>query len=542
MKQVVYDNWYNLDVLRENIKRKTGGTFSINEAFRINAELFPKKIFINSFGKKTSYRSAHEKINRLSSSFKGLGIGKNSKAALICGDSEIFVLTYLAIIRAGGVTVPINTRLATSSGELEYILNHSESRLVILEEKFIPVLERIRDSLVHNPEIVVIGDALPGDTLSWEKLLHTGSKEYAFVDTSGDGQALQLYTSGTTGRPKGAMLSHGNCLAQMDQMSHIASYNQDDMVQSMLPFPHCAFICFVLSAFYAGAGLNIIFPFDPADCAGFATEHKTTVLAYVPAMAVMLLNHPGIEQYDLSSVRLFMYGAAPMPYNAILRMKKIWPWAEVQNIFGMTECSAAISTMQDEHALSKIGGVGRAVPGGSIRVVDGFGVDAAAGEVGEILYKGPNLMSGYFKNRDATEKVIRDGWYHTGDLGIIDDDNILKIVDRAKDMLIRGGENVYPAEVERVLYDLPAVRDCAVIGVPDERLGERTKAFIALKDGFTLKYEDVVEHCKKGLAIFKSPEIIEFIDEIPRTAMAKIDKIRLRTLPHDKEWKAWENR
>ena len=230
------------------------------------------------------------------------------------------------------------------------------------------------------------------------------------------------------------------------------------------------------------------------------------------------------------------------PYNAIVRMKKIWPWAEVRNIFGMTECSAAISTMQDEHALSKIGGVGRAVPGGAIRVIDGFGVDAAAGEVGEILYKGPNLMSGYFKNRDATEKVIRDGWYHTGDLGILDDDNILKVVDRAKDMLIRGGENVYPAEVERVLYDLPAVRDCAVIGVPDERLGERTKAFIALKDGYVLEYEDVIEHCRRGLALFKVPEVIEFIDDIPRTSMAKIDKIMLRSLPRDKEWKAWENR
>ncbi len=226
----------------------------------------------------------------------------------------------------------------------------------------------------------------------------------------------------------------------------------------------------------------------------------------------------------------------------IQKMRELWPWIKLQNIFGMTECAAAISTMKDEEALTKIAGVGKVVPGGTLRVVDEKGVDVKIGEVGEIIYKGPNVMKGYYKNPDATAKALEGGWYHTGDLGVFDEDGILKIVDRAKDMLIRGGENVYPAEVERVLFEIPAALDCAVVGVPEERLGERTKAFIVLKQGQSLTPAEVVEHCKKKLAMFKVPEVIEFIKEIPRTPMAKIDKVSLRSHPRDKEWRAWDKK
>lgn len=535
--EMFYNDWYDVKELRKKIELKTNQSFSINEVLKANSSHLPDNLFINSFGNKTNWQDGNAKINRLAGGLIRLGINKGDKVSLLCGDSDKFVLTYLAIIRTGGVTVPINTRLATAPGEVEYIINHSESRMLILEEKFIPQLEQIKKHLPMIQDVVIIGEYLPNDTISWEDVLNSGSEEDIPFTAGGDDQALQLYTSGTTGRPKGAMLSHFNCLAQMQQMSTVSNYTTDDIVQNMLPFPHCGFICFSLSALYSGAGMNIIYPFEPSQCAAFIQKHKTTVLDYVPAMATMLLNLPDIQDYDFSSLRLFNYGSAPMPYSAIVKMRELWPQAKLQNIFGMTECAAAIVTMKDEHALEKIGGVGRAVPGGKIRLINPVGEDVAVGEVGEIIYQGPNIMSGYFKNLEATEIAIQKGWYYTGDLGKLDEDGILEVVDRSKDMLIRGGENVYPAEVERVLYDLSSVLECAVIGVPDERLGERTKAFIVIKEGESLTPEKVVEHCKKNLALYKVPEIIEFIDVMPRTAMAKLDKIKLRSLSPEKEWK-----
>lgn len=537
-----YDDWYDAATLTKNIEKKTKGTFSINEVLRINAGLYPSNLFMNSFGEKIAWDEGLKEINRLANSFKKLGIKKGDKISILCGDSDKFVLTDLAIMKAGAVVVTLNTRLATAAAEIEFILRDSDSRLLVIEDKYAGILGQFnKANLPELKHIVSIGHIAPG-TVSWAELLSSGSEDDPGVKVGGDEQAMQLYTSGTTGRPKGAMLTHISCLAQMDQMSHVGAYTPQDRVQNMLPFPHCGFICFSMSALYAGAGLNIIYPFEPAKCIGFAMEQKTTVMAIVPAMVNMVLNLPDVQSYDLSSLRLIMYGSAPMPYAMIQKMRELWPWLKLQNIFGMTECSAAITSMKDEDALTKIAGVGKVVPGGTLRVVGEKGADAKIGDVGEIIYKGPNVMQGYYKNPDATAKALEGGWYHTGDLGTLDEDGILKIVDRAKDMLIRGGENVYPAEVERVLFEIPAVLDCAVVGVPEERLGERTKAFIVLKQGQSLTPAEVVDHCKKKLAMFKVPEVIEFIKEIPRTPMAKIDKVALRALPRNKEWRAWDQK
>lgn len=537
------DDWYDLGTLTRNIEKKTNGTFSINEVMKINAAKYSRNNFLNSFGEKITWEDGYKKVNRLASSFIHLGIRKGDKVSILCGDSEEFVLTYLAIVKAGGVVVPINTRLATAAPEIEYIVGDSDSKVLVIQDKYAPILSQLRRSnLPELKDVVGISkNHIPG-TISWTEFLNSGAENQVGEKVGGDDQALQLYTSGTTGRPKGAILTHMNCLAQMEQMSHVASYIPHDRVQNMLPFPHCGFICFCLSAFYAGSGLNIIYPFDPMKCATYAAEQKTTVLVIVPTMAIMLINLPNIEDYDFSSIRLFMYGAAPMPYAAIVKMKQLWPWVKLQNIFGMTECSAAISTMKYEYALTKIGGVGKVVPGGTLRVVKGKDEDIKPGELGEIIYKGPNVMKGYYKNSGATAKALIGDWYRTGDIGTIDEDGILKVVDRAKDMLVRGGENIYPAEVERVLYEIPAVMECAVIGVPDERFGERTKAFVVVKPDQIVTHTQIVEHCKKKLAMFKVPEVIEFINEIPKTPMAKVSKIALRSYSRDKEWRSWENR
>jgi long-chain acyl-CoA synthetase len=538
-----YGDWYDAKILKEQISKITDKTFSIDSVFRKYARETPDSLFINSFGKKITWIDGHKKMNKLANSFMRLGIRKGDRVSILCCDSDAFVLTYLAVIRAGGVIVTLNTRLATSAAEIEYIVNNSESKIWVLEDKFTNLVSELpKGKLPHLKEIIVIGEQVPPDTISWNDLLNSGSEDDVVVKLSGEDQALQLYTSGTTGRPKGAMLTHYSCLAQMNQMSYTSRYKPVDRVQNMLPFPHCGFICFALSAFYAGGALNIIFPFEPKKCAEFVAEQKTTVLVLVPAMTIALISLSNISEYDFSSLRMIMYGGAPMPYATIKKMKEMWPQLKLQNIFGMTECSAAITAMKDEHALSKIAGVGKAVPGGNIRVVDEDDKDVPPGEVGEIIYSGPNVMAGYYKNPEGTAMANRGGWYHTGDLGVIDEDGVLKVVDRSKDMICRGGENVYPAEVERVLYDLYSVEECAVIGVPDTLLGERTKAFIKLKAEEEVSAGDVVTHCRKYLATFKLPEVIEFVNEIPKTPMSKLDKRKLRSLPRDNEWRSWEHK
>jgi len=245
-------------------------------------------------------------------------------------------------------------------------------------------------------------------------------------------------------------------------------------------------------------------------------------------MYSILLNNSKMATLRLSNLRLFTYGAAPMPFELIRKIKAMFPEVKVQNIYGQTENSPAATTLKDHYALEKVGSVGEPVPGTQVRVVGEQGKPLPSGQVGEIVVKGPQLMKGYLKNAEATRQAIRNGWLYTGDLGRMDEDGLLYIVDRKKDMIIRGGENVFPVEVEEVLYEIPEVLEAAVIGVPHSTYGEVPKAFVVLKEGKQLTQEEVLSACSKSLAKYKLPVEVEFIEVLPRNASGKVLKTTLR--------------
>ena len=249
-------------------------------------------------------------------------------------------------------------------------------------------------------------------------------------------------------------------------------------------------------------------------------------------MYTILLNLPNRKEIDIPSLRLFCYGAAPMPYEMVKKLKETFPNVKVQNLYGQTENTPAASTLKDHLALEKIGSVGQALPQTELRVVGEFGESLPVGQVGEIVMKGPQVMKGYLKNEEETRRAIRNGWLYTGDLGKMDDDGLLYIVDRKKDMIIRGGENVYPVEVEEVLYQIPELLEAAVVGVPDEVLGEVPKAYAVIKDGESITEEEILSYCRSQLAKYKLPVEVEFLPELPRNASGKVLKHTLRSTEH----------
>lgn len=257
-------------------------------------------------------------------------------------------------------------------------------------------------------------------------------------------------------------------------------------------------------------------------------KEKATIFFGVPAMFSILLNTPKMQETDLSNLRLFTYGAAPMPYELVREVKTRYPNIKVQNLYGQTENSPGATTLKDHFALEKVGSVGEPLPMTEVKVVDEFGVPLPTGQVGEVIVKGPQVMKGYMKNEEATRQSIKDGWLYSGDLGRIDEDGLLYIVDRKKDMIIRGGENVYPIEVEEVLYEMREILEAAVVGIPYEVYGEVPKAFIVLKEGQVLTEDDVLSYCQKKLAKYKLPAVITFLDALPRNASGKVLKHTLR--------------
>ena len=279
---------------------------------------------------------------------------------------------------------------------------------------------------------------------------------------------------------------------------------------------------------YKGGTIIIEEAFSPEKTLNTMEQEKVTIFFGVPAMYSILLNTPKMKTLDLSHLRLFTYGAAPMPYELVKQLKALYPFVKLQNMYGQTENSPAATTLKDHYALDKIGSVGEVLPQTLVQVVDEFGHPVPTGTVGEIIVKGPQVMKGYLKNEIETRNTLKNGWLYSGDLGRFDEDGLLFIVDRKKDMLIRGGENVYPVEVEEVLYEIPELLEAAVVGVPHPVYGEVPKAFVVLKEGRLLTEEEVVTYCQKKLATYKIPAEVDFIDSLPRNASGKVLKQTLR--------------
>jgi acyl-CoA synthetase (AMP-forming)/AMP-acid ligase II len=475
--------------------------------------------------KRYTYSQFNERVNRLANSLIGLGIEKGDKIAVLFMNCLEIVECYFALAKIGGVVVTNNFRL--TGRELTYHIDQSDSKALIFGEMFQEVVDSIRPQLPKVELYICVSERDVEGTIDYEKLVQEGSPEEPLVPVEDDDPAFIMYTAGTTGRPKGAVLTHKNQLMMAVNMS-IELLVQSEKQLLVFPIFHQAATGIVIVCVFLGRTMVILDIPTPENIMAAIQEEQIQHVALVPALWNWIVNHPNFNDYDLSSLEEGATGAAPMPLELKRKIVELFPNMRLSEAFGMTETSATGATAKHEDMLAKQGTVGRPRINVEARVVDDDDNDVPVGEVGEIVYRGPTVMKEYYNNPEATAEAFRGGWFHSGDLVRQDEDGYLYVVDRKKDMIISGGENIYPAEIEEVLYTHPKVLEATVIGVPDPDWGESIKAVVVPKQGETLTEEEVIDHCKKNIASYKKPKSVDFVDALPRNPQGKVLKFELR--------------
>jgi acyl-CoA synthetase (AMP-forming)/AMP-acid ligase II len=495
-----------------------------------NASMLPEGIGIVFNDKKTSWAQLNERVDRLAAYLKNMGIKKGDKVSSLFFNCDQFVEIFFAIAKIGAISVPLNFRLV--GRELEYIISNSESKLLFFGGEFKDVIASIRPNLDEVEHYIISDQDADGDYLKYEDIFKAASlTEKPNVQVNNSDPMLIIYTSGTTGLPKGATLSHNNLLWNIVNVVVALKWRQDDYSLIVPPLFHgAALACWLLPSIFMGNTSLIKQKFDPEDVLKTIASEKVTTTILVPSMWNLLLNVPGIEEYDLSSLRVCATGGSILPLEVRTKIKQLFPNGGVADLYGLVEAGPLITALTPEDDMKKPGSIGKRVVAIECKVVKNDKMEEVkVGEIGEIIAKGPTIMSGYYNNPKASASALKGGWLWTGDLARMDEDGYLYIVDRKKDMIITGGENVYPAEIEQVLYSNEKILEAAVIGRPDEKWGEKIVAFIVLKQGCELSADDLIAYCRQRIAGYKCPKQVIFIDSLPRNAAGKVLKQNLRT-------------
>jgi long-chain acyl-CoA synthetase len=481
---------------------------------------------------KLRYAELNGAANKVANGLVKLGVEPGDKVAVMLPNTPHFVIAYYAILKAGGVVVPLNVLFKRH--EVEYHLDDSDATALIVWEGFLGEAAEGFSKAKNCRNLIVAQapgstSAIPDGALPLNALMADTSPVFDTVQTMPDDTAVILYTSGTTGRPKGAELSHFNMFfnAMVCAEKLGPTPQPDDVVLVALPLFHSfGQTCQMNTTLYYGGTLTLMTRFEPQKALEIMQRDRVTHFAGVPTMYFYLLNFPGADQYDISSLRFCTSGGAAMPVevmHAFNRKNNV----TILEGYGLSETSPVASFNHLDRP-QKPGSIGVPIWGVEMRCVDMEGRDAPTGELGEIAIRGHNVMKGYYKRADATAESIRGGWFYTGDVAYKDEDGYYFIKDRVKDMIIRGGFNVYPREIEEVLYAHPAIAEAAVIGVHDQALGEEVKAVVAFKPGQTAAGEEIIAYCKERLAAYKYPRSVEIRDTLPKTATGKILKRELK--------------
>lgn len=478
-------------------------------------------------GQKISFRQLNARVNRLARALLSLGARQGDKIGILFYNSPEFVETFLAATKIGAVAVPLNFRFV--GRELSYILNHSDSRFVFLGADFLETIWGIHENLGQVEEYIVSGDSSSPSMSRYEALLGKEADEEPGVRIQEEDDAAILYTSGTTGKPKGAVITHRNII--WNEINYIIDKDLrvSDVALLVSPMFHAGGLNNMLTHIFLGSTLVLHRQFNPQAVMEDIEKEKITVLqTMAPTMYNMILQLPDLHRYNVSSVRSVMSGGAILPVETKRKIRELFPGAGIQDSYGLTEVTSTGTALKPEFALQKIACVGKPFFTLDVRLVEEKGEEVAPGQVGEILLRGPNVMKEYYKDPSATEKTLRGGWLHTGDLARKDEEGFLYIVDRKKDMIISGAENIYPREIEEVLYTHSKILEAAVIGVPDAVWGESVKAVVVLKPGEKMTAEEIIDLCKANLASYKKPRSVDFVAELPKTTSGKIAKTILR--------------
>ncbi len=475
-----------------------------------------------------------DRVSRMAGALRARGLAVDARVAVLAHNSDNYLELLYAVAWAGGVSVPLNTRWAIAENIVA--LEDCGADFLFVDEHFLHQVPDILAQLGRPICVVFMGKGKdPEHYLNYEGLIETS---YPVEDARRGDETLCgiFYTGGTTGKPKGVMLSHANLT--YSSLNWIASWGLSEATVCL----HVAGLFHLAGTAPAFAvalacGTNIFLPkFEPEPVFQAIAEHRVNCCLLVPTMISMMMDHPAFSTYDLSSLRYPMYGAAPMPAPVLRRAMELLPdWKFCQG-YGMTETAGLVAILPakfhtfDGPFASKLAAAGRSTYGNVMRIIDpASGAELPRGSSGEITIRGGNVMMAYWNQPEATAAALRDGWLHTGDAGWMDDEGLIHIVDRIKDMIISGGENIYSAEVERAIYQHPGVAECAVIGIPDGQWGETVHAAVVPKENHMLTSDDIILHTKALIAGYKCPRSVEIRSEpLPLSATAKIDKNALR--------------
>mgnify|MGYP000672271918 CR=1 FL=1 len=475
------------------------------------------------FGHETiSYGELLSRTNQLANALRGLGLDENSKVAILLRNVPEFVISYYATLALGAVAVPLCYMCLAE--EVEKIVCDSMVETLITNFEFNDLVRDLQKSMCSQISRIIVREApeLEG-VIQYEKLVEGQSDQFSVVDKHEDDVAALLYAPTSSKVVRGCMLTHKNLDWNAEAVGKFYDIAPQDVIMGVLPF-FAAYgqSCVMNTAVKAGASIVLQESFIPGEVLKSLQHDQVTAFFGVPTMFVYILNHPLIYQYDLSSVRLWTCGGAPFSREVMERWNNELG-AKIYEGYGLSEAGPVVSLMPTKGAY-KVGSVGIPMEGVEVKVVDEEGKELARGEVGELIVKGPNVMKGYYNKPEETEKVLKDGWLYTGDMVYVDDDGYIFIVGRKKDLIIRGGFNIYPREIEEVLVSHPLISEAAVVGVPNKYLGEEVKAFVKQKPGSKLTEDMVLEYCEERLPYYKTPKSVVFVKSFKKDPSGQILK------------------
>ncbi|MFH0728738.1 MAG: long-chain-fatty-acid--CoA ligase [Pseudomonadota bacterium] len=495
--------------------------YALGDIPKKGAIQFPDREAIVFENERLTYKKLNERVNRFANALVKLGYTAGGRLAILSENTHKYLEIYFAAAKLGMSVTPLNFRL--SDGEIEYIIGDSESGCLLVGKGHEDRALAMKDNLSLQ-DLITLDNRNEG-FLYYEDLILGADGVEPEINVDENGMAVLMYTGGTTGRPKGVMMSHRNLMTAFINNAMALEFTSRDVTCFVLPLFHVSFWP-AMSLLLTGGKVVIVRRPDLSEILSLVGREKCTHINAVPTIYGWLLQMPDIDNFDLSSLRSMSYAGSPMPREVL--KKCIAKFGSIfAQAYGSTEALGLTWLRSEDHLLEgdrskRMESAGKEMPCAEVRVVDENDIPVKPGEIGEVAVRGKHVMMGYWKNPELTAKTVRNGWHHMGDMGYFNEDGYLFLVDRKADMIITGGENVYPKETEDVLYEHPAVLECAVVSAPDEKWGERVQAAVVLKVGESATEEELINHCKGRLSGYKCPKTIKFMDQLPKTAVGKI--------------------
>ena len=499
---------------------------TIQELFEWCFERTPKSVAHKFLDRETTYEELNIYSNQIANGLISLGCKPDSRIAYYGKNSDYFFEFLIGTLKSNTVAVGVNWRLAPP--EVSYVLNDSNSEVLFVGEEFYPIIDQILEDLPNVKKVIAVdgNHTKYEDFISWRDSQESASTG---LKSSDQDDILQLYTSGTTGHPKGVQLTNRNFAAANESIDGIVPFEEGTTNLVCMPGYHVAGTNWGIWGYIFGCRNIIIADIDPGLILELIEQEKIRSTLFVPAVILFLISHPNALSTDFSSLNFVLYGASPIADDTIIKAKEIMQ-CDLYQVYGLTETTGAITIMMPEDhdpKRGKLRSCGKALKGVELKVVDENGKELKTGEIGQVISKADLNMKGYWNKPDATKESIVDGWFYSGDAGYFDEENYLFIHDRVKDMIVSGGENIYPAEVENALMSHEKILDAAVVGIPDEKWGEAVKAFVVLSDS-SLDEDQIISYTRTKIAGYKCPRSINLISELPRNPSGKILRRELR--------------